>query len=143
MNEKPKPRPSSGGIVLGPDGRLVIVEQHGNSWSFPKGGLEEGESELEAAVREIREETGISELSCVRALGSYDRYSIGKDGKSEMTELGLRTRTFFLFRTPQTALTPEDGEVTEARWTTVEEALTLLTHPADRAFLESVKDTLE
>lgn len=138
-----KPRPSSGGIVLGPDLRLIVVEQHGNSWSFPKGGLEEGESELEAAIREIREETGVSKLSCVRALGSYERYSIAKDGKSEMVELGLRRRTFFLFRTPQTALTPQDGEVTQAVWATVEEALVLLTHPADRAFLESVKDTLE
>ena len=60
-----------------------------------------------------------------------------------MTELGLRTRTFFLFRTSETKLVPQDGEVTQAVWATVEEALGLLTHPADRAFLESVKDTLE
>lgn len=138
-----KARSSAGGIVLGADGKILLVEQHGNTWSFPKGGVEDGESELGAARREVLEETGVSELEYVRELGSYERYSIGKDGTSEMTELGLRRRTFFLFRTAQSELVPQDGEVTRAVWTTVEEALTLLTHPADRAFLDSVKDTLE
>ena len=35
------PRESAGGVVVGPQGNVVIVCQHGNSWSFPKGGVEE------------------------------------------------------------------------------------------------------
>lgn len=137
------PRPSAGGIVLGPDGRLVVVEQHGNTWSFPKGGIEEGETAREAAVREIREETGLSALHYIRDLGSYERYSIGKDGLRDMVELGLRQRTFFLFRTDETTLAPQDKEVTAARWASAEEALTLLSHPKDRDFLASVSDKLQ
>lgn len=135
---------SAGGVVLGTDGKIVLVEQHGNSWSFPKGRVEAGETQLQAARREIHEETGISDLEFVCELGSYERYSIGKDGTSEKVEDGLRKRTLFLFTTIQSDFQSRDpnGEVTKVRWVTLDEALTLLTHPKDHEFLESVRDKI-
>ena len=123
---------------------MLVVHQHNNSWSFPKGGIEPGESALEAAQREIVEETGISELKLLAELGSYERYSIALDGVGEQKELGLRKRTFFLFTTNQTELHAEDpdGEITEARWVTIDEAQQLLTHPKDKEFLASVRDKI-
>jgi 8-oxo-dGTP pyrophosphatase MutT (NUDIX family) len=129
--------------VLNAKGELLLVEQHGNSWSFPKGGVEQGETELEAARREIYEETGLRDIELLGELGSYERYSIAKDGVSEATEIGLRRRTFFLFRAGKEELAPRDEEVTKARWASLEEALALLTHPKDREFLESVRDRIE
>jgi 8-oxo-dGTP pyrophosphatase MutT (NUDIX family) len=140
---EPSLRRSAGGIVRGPDGRIVLVWQHGNSWSFPKGGVEVGETERAAAVREIEEETGITELEYIKDLGSYERFSIGKDGVGENIEWGARQRTFFLFNTKQHALHPQDSEVTEARYVTLEEAFELLTHPRDREFLETVRGEIE
>jgi 8-oxo-dGTP diphosphatase len=134
---------SAGGIVLNREGKMVLVHQWGNTWSFPKGGVERGESLLEAAIREIREETGLHDLSYIGSLGSYERYSIRKDGISQATELGLRRRTFFLFTTTQRELQPQDREVTEARFVTLQEALALLSHPKDREFLESVRVKIE
>lgn len=136
-------RASAGGIVLGPDRKMVLVEQHGNSWSFPKGGIEEGETALDAARREIYEETGLSELRLVEELGTYTRYSLGPDGMTEDVALGERARTFFLFTTTQARLQPMDGEVSRALWVTEEEALSLLTHPKDRAFLSSVAQRVQ
>lgn len=135
---------SAGGIVLGLEGKIVLVEQHGNSWSFPKGRVESGETTLAAAKREIFEETGVSDLELVCELGSYERYSIGKDGTSEKVEDGLRRRTLFLFATNQSDFQAHDpgGEVTEVRWVTLDEAFTLLTHHKDREFLESVRDVI-
>lgn len=139
-----EPRESAGGVIKGPDGRIVLVEQHGNSWSFPKGGLEEGESALEAAQREIREETGIDELEYLADLGSYSRPSISRDGTSENLDWGNRKRTLFLFRTKQTVFKlNHDEEITDARWATIDEALALLTHPKDREFLASVRAKIE
>ena len=139
------PRESAGGIVVGPDGKMALVEQHGNSWSLPKGGIEAGESELDAAKREIHEETGISQLSLVGELGSYERHSLGPDGVSEQKELGPRKRTFFLFTTSQQNFHDHDamGEVTQVRWVTLDEALALLTHLKDREFLASVRQKVE
>ena len=39
---------------------LLIKHANGGHWSFPKGHVEEGETEVETATREIFEETGIS-----------------------------------------------------------------------------------
>lgn len=140
-------RESAGGIIKGPDGRIVLVEQKGNSWSFPKGGVEEGETTLEAAIREIREETGITQLDLVKELGSYERYSIGKDGVSDNKDWGLQKKTLFLFSTPITELpqrAPDpDGEITDVRFAGLEEAHELLTHPKDKEFLKSVWHILE
>ncbi len=128
---------------MGPDGRIALIEQHGNSWSFPKGGIEAGETEIGAARREIEEETGLTGITLVDVLGSYERYSISKDGKGESVEWGSRKRTLFLFTTEQDFPAGHHdpaGEITAARWATPEEVLTLLTHPKDRVFFESVID---
>lgn len=139
-------RDSAGGIVVSIGGRIALVEQHGNSWSFPKGGIEAGETLLQAAQREIAEETGLTELSLLGELGSYERYSIAKDGIGESTEFGLRKRTMFLFTTKQDfppQHTDSAGEVTASRWATLEEAYALLTHPKDKEFLQSVAERVQ
>lgn len=136
-------RESAGGVVKGPDGRIVLVCQHGNSWSFPKGKVEAGESLRDAAAREIEEEAGITDLQYVQDLGSYERYSIGPDGAGENKDWGLQKKTFFLYTTNQHALQPRDGEISEARYVSVAEAKELLTHPRDREFLEEIKDTIQ
>lgn len=132
--------------MLNGEGKMLLVFQHSNTWSFPKGGVESGESELEAAKREIGEETGITDLTLVKELGSYERYSIGKDGISEQKDWGLRKRTIFLFATSQTNLDGRHdptGEITDARWVTIDEAIDLLTHPKDKEFLASVRERVE
>ena len=120
----------------------MLVNQHNNSWSFPKGGLEPGESELDAARREIREEAGLTELEYIDALGSYERYSLGKDALTEDIAYGLRKRTLFLFSTKQTPK-PDMVETTAVRWVTIDEALALLTHPKDKEFLAGVREKVE
>jgi bis(5'-nucleosidyl)-tetraphosphatase len=137
-------RESAGGIIVGKGGKIVLVCQHGDSWSFPKGQINEGESLLNAARREIAEETGIKDLILLQELGSYERYSIGKDGIGEEKSWGSRKRTFFLFVTAQSDFAPTDvGEVTQARFVTIDEALALLTHPKDAEFLKSVRSKIE
>jgi 8-oxo-dGTP pyrophosphatase MutT (NUDIX family) len=140
------PRRSAGGVIVNPAGNIVLVEQHGNSWSFPKGGVEEGESALEAAVREIREEAGLEDLVLVEELGSYVRRSIGKDGTGENMEYPPTERTLFLFRTAATELPAQIdpmGEITASRFVTVEEAFALLSHPKDKEFLAGIRSKIE
>jgi 8-oxo-dGTP pyrophosphatase MutT (NUDIX family) len=123
---------SAGGVVVNNDGLILVVSQNGTSWSLPKGHIEAGEDKLEAAEREIYEEAGVTELSLVRELGSYQRYKIGIDGGEDESE--LKTIHMFLFRTTQDKLSPVDPDNPEARWVEKERVAELLTHPKDKDF---------
>ena len=49
---------SAGGLVVRGASILLISTQSGRRWQLPKGHIEEGETPEQAAVREVREETG-------------------------------------------------------------------------------------
>ena len=131
---------SAGGVVLDAEGRVLMVSQHGTSWSLPKGHVEEGESLLAAARREIYEESGVSQLELLRTLGSYSRPRLGRDGGEDASE--LKTIHLFLFRTSETVLKPVDPENPEAAWVEKGRVASLLTHPKDSEFFESLKEVI-
>lgn len=132
-----KIRRTAGGVVFGPEGKIAVVNQFHNSWSLPKGGIDGSENTIEAARREIREETGLKDLEFVSELGSYRRHRIpldeGPEDKREIKEI-----TMFLFKTGQKELAPEDPDNPEARWVDVDDVADLLTHDKDKEFLNSV-----
>lgn len=127
---------SAGGVVLNKKDQVLVVSQHGRSWSLPKGHIDPGEEALEAARREIHEETGIRKLELIKPLGNYERPKIGLDrpeDRSEMKKIHL-----FLFRTDEETLKPLDPDHPEARWVEKEKVAALLTHPKDKAFYLSI-----
>lgn len=124
---------TAGGVVIN-NGKIVVVSQNNNSWSLPKGHLDKAEDELTAAKREICEECGITDLKLVKKLGTYKRFRISKDGKSE-DKSDQKIITIFLFLTSQENLQPEDPDNPEAVWLSPEQAVDLLTHPKDKQFL--------
>lgn len=129
---------SAGGIVLNAKGQVLVVNQNGNSWSLPKGHIDEGEDALTAAKREIYEESGISQLTFIKDLGAYSRYKIGLDGNEDQSE--WKTMQMFLFTTDEETLKPIDPENPEARWVEKDKVAELLTHPKDKKFyLQSIK----
>ena len=123
---------SAGGVVIGPNKKILVVSQNGNSWSLPKGTLEKNENEKSAAAREIKEESGITKLVFLKSLGTYERYRISLNGGDDK-EL-LKTITVFLYSTPEIDLNPLDPNNPEARWVDIERAGELLTHPMDKQF---------
>ncbi len=140
-----KPRDTAGGIIVNDEGKIALVWQNENSWAFPKGGIQEGEGIMQAAYREVEEETGLvkADLELVEALPTYKRFSIDKAGTGEDTSIPASTRNLFLFKTAAQEMHPKDKEVTVAKFVTIDEALTMLTHPKDAEFLRSVRDKIE
>jgi 8-oxo-dGTP pyrophosphatase MutT (NUDIX family) len=97
---------SAGGIVIGPDARMVLTTHRKRGVSFPKGHVEKGETAKKAARREIREEAGITDLTEMCRLGSFVRRTKG---------LRFKRIELFLFSTDQKALAPTDRKHT-AGW---------------------------
>jgi 8-oxo-dGTP pyrophosphatase MutT (NUDIX family) len=121
---------SAGGVVVRDDQVVVIVPTRrafdgSRVLALPKGHIDPGETPVTAAEREVREETGI-DAEPVRELGEA-RYWYRRDGKTIPKSV-----TFFLFRYLGGDTADHDEEVEEARWISLEEAKTALTHAAER-----------
>ena len=93
--------------------------------ALPKGHVDPGETPIEAAGREVREETGIV-AEPVSQLGET-RYWYRREGKT----IG-KSVTFFLFTYVGGDTADHDDEVEEVRWITLEQAARELTHDAER-----------
>jgi 16S rRNA (adenine1518-N6/adenine1519-N6)-dimethyltransferase len=133
-------RYSAGGVIIGPYGHVVVVNQDGRTWSLPKGGVNPGEDELAAAKREIYEETGLTKIKLIKKLGSYERFAMGLKGE----DLPDRQRhiSMYLFSTKEQELMPQDPANPEARWMDVDEVENLLSHAKDKEFFRSIKNEL-
>lgn len=133
---------SAGGVVVNNEGKILVVNQNGNSWSLPKGRIEEGETALEAARREIAEESGVLNLVLVKPLLTYSRFKIGLNGEDDKSE--TKEIEMFLFNTDFSGeLKPTDPHNPEARWVDKDKVSNLLTHPKDKEFFEKVKIELQ
>jgi 8-oxo-dGTP pyrophosphatase MutT (NUDIX family) len=129
---------SAGGIVLGNAGMIAMVRhRNGNgAWLFPKGHIDEGESDEEAARREIHEEAGLAGLELIDDLGTYERHPILPDGsekRSEMKEIHM-----YLFSAPPDAVLAPTMEIDEARWVPLPRVVDEIGNVAVRAWFVSV-----
>lgn len=131
---------SAGGVVLNKDGHVLVVEQLLGAWSLPKGGIDKGEDVLEAAKREIYEESGINELAYIKDLGSFSRSPRKESASYDVyDETRVKTITIFLFTTNQMDLKPVDPDNPQAVWLPIEEVSGRLSHPKDKEFFESIR----
>ncbi|HEV2980033.1 MAG TPA: NUDIX domain-containing protein [Solirubrobacteraceae bacterium] len=132
---------SAGGVVVRGREVLAIVPVKRSAegervLALPKGHFDPGETSLQAAEREVREETGVN----VKPLGELGeaRYWYTRGGHT----IG-KSVTFFLFAYAGGDIADHDEEVEEVRWLELLEAERALTHAAEReivgralAFLE-------
>lgn len=129
---------SAGGIVLGDRGTIALVRNsRGRAWTFPKGHVEDGESDEAAARREIEEETGLTDLELIDDLGSYARYRIGEAGDDDDTS-ELKEIHLFLFAAPMHSVLVPSMEIGTAEWVALPRIIETLSHPKDRAWFTTV-----
>jgi 8-oxo-dGTP diphosphatase len=115
---------AGGLIVRRQSGELEIVvvhrpEQH--DWSFPKGKLEPGETFEMAALREVREETGMT-CDLLRFIG-HTEY-VDRKGRPKAV-------AYWIMAAEAGSFHPNE-EVDELRWLSLEQAARLLSYPRDR-----------
>jgi 8-oxo-dGTP pyrophosphatase MutT (NUDIX family) len=133
---------SAGGVVIGDAGNIALVQGNGGdgSWLFPKGHVEEGETQEEAARREILEETGLDELEYIDDLGKFERHPINPDGTYRTDE--IKEIHMFLFAAVSGAtLEPTmPEEIAEARWFSYRELAQHLGNEKERVWFATVFD---
>ena len=124
---------SAGGVVYrlhaGHAVFLLIRDSYQN-WGFPKGHLESGERAEDAAVREVREETGIDDLALRGQIETIDWYFRFRG------QLIHKVCHFFLMETTQASTNPQQAEgITACRWVSYDDARSAISYANARKVL--------
>jgi 8-oxo-dGTP pyrophosphatase MutT (NUDIX family) len=132
---------SAGGVVVRGDEVIVIVPTRRASdgskvVALPKGHIDPGESTLEAATREVREETGVV-AEPVTELGET-RYWYRREGRTIPKSV-----SFYLFEYVEGDTADHDDEVEKAWWIPLQDALEELSHAAEREMVARAAQYLE
>ncbi|MBR5305852.1 MAG: NUDIX domain-containing protein [Oscillospiraceae bacterium] len=126
-----KKEKSCGAIVfyLKEDKEQILLIKHSNSghWSFPKGHVEEGETEVETAVREIMEETGVNADIDTR-FRTVVTYSPKKDV--------IKDVVYFFATTDNYDTRNQEEEVSEVRWVDIDKALGSVSYKNDKELVK-------
>ncbi|MBI5855265.1 MAG: NUDIX domain-containing protein [Nitrospirae bacterium] len=125
---------SAGGVAVR-NGDVLLIrtkDLKGRTvWAFPKGKLNQNESNPQAALREVQEETGW--LCRIERELPRSQYWFQRAGKR------VRKTVRWFLMIPVEQVGEHDGEVEEAVWVPISDALTQLTYEADRIMLRSVQ----
>lgn len=106
------------------------------SWNFPKGNIEENEKEQDAAIRETKEETGISEIKMIEGFKEKISYRYRKKGKMVFKEV-----VYFLGETNEKKI-KVSHEHDSYEWLIFEDALIRASYPNSRKILKKVDEFL-
>jgi 8-oxo-dGTP pyrophosphatase MutT (NUDIX family) len=117
---------------------LILVGPR-ERWQLPKGAVAAAETKEEAALREVREETGLT----AELIEMLDRIEYWFNA----TRDGQRVRFhkfvyFYLMRFITGSVSDHDHEVVEARWIEIEQAIDLLAFESEKALVRKAREQI-
>ncbi|HLC74988.1 MAG TPA: NUDIX domain-containing protein [Candidatus Nanoarchaeia archaeon] len=121
----------SAGAIIVHNGKYLLLKYKFKTvyWDFPRGNIEAGETEEEAARREIREETGITEIIFVPDFKEQVGWFYKKDDQQVRKKV-----TFFLCTTNRHHVTLSKEHIGSA-WLSFDEAIEQLTYATAKKVL--------
>lgn len=131
---------SAGGVIYrgaGGAAHVLLIRDRYGHWGFPKGHVEGGETAADAALREVREETGLCELVLGPRLQTIDWYFRFRG------RLIHKYCHFYLIESPSGDTCPQAEEgITECIWLPLGEAIESISYDNAREVLRLAADWL-
>ena len=128
-----KKEKSCGCIILKDDEVLLIKHNKGH-WDFPKGHMEQGETEKQTAVREVKEETNmdVEIISDQKYRANY----IIEDKQIDKEVI------YFIAKPLSLEIKPQEAEVSIVEWVKIDDAVEKITYPTSKNIMKQVKKDL-
>lgn len=111
---------------------LLLIQHHSGFWGFPKGHKEKEESDLEAAQRELYEETGLNISRLLHAVPFVEAYKFKFKGQL------IDKQVFYFLAEVKGELNLQVEEVKDAKWVPVTQAEAFATYAEGKALVKKV-----
>lgn len=128
-----KKEKSCGCIILNDKNEILLILQTEGHWGLPKGHVEEGETEEQTAIREVKEETNIDVI-----VNTNLRYNMVYNPKEDVEKEVI----YFIAKNTSNDCKPQLEEVQEMKWLDIDNAINTITYENSKDLLRKVKKDL-
>jgi bis(5'-nucleosidyl)-tetraphosphatase len=132
---------SAGAVIFGyfdgEEKEFLLLHYTSGHWDFPKGNVEEGETETQTVKREIYEETGISDIRFVDGFQRSINYKYKREGR-----LVHKTVSFYLVETTIRDVKLSNEHI-DFQWAGYQAALARVTYKSAKDILVLANNFLE
>jgi 8-oxo-dGTP pyrophosphatase MutT (NUDIX family) len=118
--------------------QYLLVQHHAGHWAFPKGHAENGETDQQAARRELQEETGISKVILLEDVSLAETYYFRRGDQTVSKKV-----RYFPGVVKDCAVHIQAAEIKAYRWVNAEGAFNLITFGESRRLLTEAKQYLD
>lgn len=117
------------GCIIVHNNKVLIIRQNNGDWGFPKGHIDGNETDVETALREVKEETNL-DVKIIEEKKYTMKYYINDNILKEVV--------LFLAYPKTNELKPQQSEIMDIKWVNIDEAFNLLTFDNSKKALMSI-----
>lgn len=120
------------GTIIIENNKVLLIQQTDNAWGFPKGHVENNETEQETAIRETKEETNL-DVEIISNKKYITNYKINNEIDKEVI--------FFLAKKTSDKIKKQDEEIKNIKWVDLTKAFDIITYENTKnLYKEVLKD---
>ena len=124
-----KEREKSCGCIIIKDNKVLLIKQTKGHWGFPKGHVKKNETEIETAIREVKEETNLDV-----EIDANKRYTM-----EYVTDKGkLKQVVLFIAKCIGGEIKAQECEVNDIKWLDFDEAIETITYDNTRELFKEI-----
>ena len=121
------------GCIIIENQKVLLIQQLEGFWGFPKGHIEENETDIQTAIREVKEETNL-DVKIISTKTYESKYIINNEIN--------KTVVYFVAKPISSDIKMQESEISNIKWFDFDEALETITYDDNKNILREVLKNL-